>query len=43
MSGDSQRSPGADPVPRWLRSGAAIAWRLLTIAAAIALTAYALA
>jgi predicted PurR-regulated permease PerM len=33
----------ADPVPRWLRSGAAIAWRLLALAAAIALTAYALA
>ncbi|MDX6678461.1 MAG: hypothetical protein QOE31_2513 [Solirubrobacteraceae bacterium] len=32
-----------DPVPRWLRSGAAIAWRLLALAAAIALTAYALA
>ena len=32
-----------DPVPRWLRSGAAIAWRLIAIAAAIALTVYALA
>ncbi|MEA2138665.1 MAG: hypothetical protein QOG56_1815 [Solirubrobacteraceae bacterium] len=32
-----------DPVPRWLRSGAAIAWRLLALAAAIGLTAYALA
>ena len=35
--------PAADPVPRWLRSGAAIAWRLLVLAAAIAVTAYALA
>jgi len=34
--------PG-DPVPRWLRSGAAIAWRLLVVAAAIAVTAYVLA
>ena len=34
--------PG-DPVPRWLRSGAAIAWRLLALVAAIAVTAYALA
>jgi predicted PurR-regulated permease PerM len=33
----------ADPVPPWLRSGAAIAWRLLVLAAAIGLTAYALA
>jgi predicted PurR-regulated permease PerM len=33
----------SDPVPRWLRSGAAIAWRLLALAAAIALTAYVLA
>jgi predicted PurR-regulated permease PerM len=32
-----------DPVPRWLRAGAAIAWRLLAVAAAIALSAYALA
>ncbi len=32
-----------DPVPPWLRSGAAIAWRLLVLGAAIALTAYALA
>ena len=32
-----------DPVPRWLRSGAAIAWRLLAIVAAIAVTVYALA
>ena len=32
-----------DPVPRWLRSGAAIAWRLLAILAAIAVTVYALA
>jgi putative heme transporter len=32
-----------DPVPRWLRSSAAIAWRLLALAAAIALSAYALA
>ena len=32
-----------DPVPRWLRSGAAIAWRLLVVVAAIAVTAYALA
>lgn len=32
-----------DPVPRWLRSSAAIAWRLLAVAAAIALSAYALA
>ena len=35
--------PAADPVPGWLRSGAAIGWRLLVLAAAIALTAYALA
>jgi predicted PurR-regulated permease PerM len=35
--------PGDDPVPRWLRSGAAIAWRLIAIAAAVALTVYALA
>lgn len=34
--------PG-DPVPRWLRSGAAIAWRLLAILAAIAATVYTLA
>jgi predicted PurR-regulated permease PerM len=32
-----------DPVPRWLRSGSAIAGRLLVLAAAIAVTAYALA
>ena len=32
-----------DPVPRWLRSGAGIAWRLLAIAAAIGVTVYALA
>lgn len=31
-----------DPVPRWLRSGAAIAWRLLALAAGIALMAYVL-
>ncbi|MBW3607585.1 MAG: AI-2E family transporter [Actinobacteria bacterium] len=31
-----------DPVPPWLRSCAAIAWRLLAVAAAIALTAYVL-
>jgi len=30
-------------VPRWLSSGAAIAWRLLAIVAAVALTVYALA
>jgi len=35
--------PATDPVPRWLRSGAAIAWRLLVLGAAIALVAYALA
>ena len=35
--------PATDPVPRWLRSGAAIAWRLLVLVAAIAVTAYALA
>ena len=35
--------PATDPVPRWLRSGAAIAWRLLVLVAAIALAAYALA
>jgi len=34
--------PG-DPVPLWLRSGAAIAGRLLVIAAAVAVAAYALA
>jgi predicted PurR-regulated permease PerM len=34
--------PG-DPVPRWLRSGAAIAWRVLAIIAAIGVTVYALA
>jgi len=33
----------ADPVPPWLRSGAAIAWRLLVLAAAIGLVAYGLA
>jgi predicted PurR-regulated permease PerM len=32
-----------DPVPRWLRSGAAIAWRLLAIAAAVGVAVYALA
>ncbi len=32
-----------DPVPRWLRSGAAIAWRVLAILAAVAITVYALA
>lgn len=32
-----------DPVPGWLRSGAAIAWRLLAILAAITATVYALA
>lgn len=32
-----------DPVPRWLSTGAAIAWRVLAIAAAVAVTAYALA
>ncbi|MEJ7796946.1 MAG: AI-2E family transporter [Solirubrobacteraceae bacterium] len=32
-----------DPVPRWLRSGAAIAWRLLMITAAIVIATYALA
>ena len=37
------RPDAGDPVPRWLRSGAAIAWRLLALLAAIALTAYALA
>jgi predicted PurR-regulated permease PerM len=37
------RPVSANPVPRWLRSGAAIAWRLLVVAAAIALCAYALA
>ena len=31
-----------DPVPRWLRLGAAIAWRLLVLAAAIGLTVYGL-
>ena len=31
-----------DPVAPWLRSGAAIAWRMLVLVAAIALTAYAL-
>jgi predicted PurR-regulated permease PerM len=35
--------PANDPVPRWMRSGASIAWRLLAIAAAIAVSAYALA
>jgi len=35
--------PPPDPVPRWLRSGAAIAWRLLVLAAAIAVAAYVLA
>lgn len=33
----------ADPVPRWLRSSAAIAGRLLVLGAAIALSVYALA
>jgi predicted PurR-regulated permease PerM len=32
-----------DPVPRWLASGAAIAWRLLVIVVAVAVTVYALA
>ena len=32
-----------DPVAPWLRSGAAIAWRLLAIAAAVGVTVYALA
>jgi len=32
-----------DPVPRWLRSGAAIGWRVLVLGAAIAFVAYALA
>ena len=32
-----------DPVPPWLRSSAAIAWRLLALAAAIAVVVYALA
>jgi predicted PurR-regulated permease PerM len=32
-----------DPVPRWLRSGAAIAWRLIAIIVAIGVTVYALA
>ncbi len=32
-----------DPVPRWLCTGAAIAWRVLAIVAAVAVTAYALA
>jgi len=32
-----------DPVPRWLRSGSAIAGRLLVLVAAVAVTAYALA
>ena len=42
--GRARRAPPADdPVPRWLRSGAAIAWRLLVLAAAIAVSAYALA
>ena len=37
-------APGpGDPVPRWLRSSAAIAWRLLVVGAAIAVTAYVLA
>src|SRR5436190_8557539 len=36
-------APDDDPVPRWLRSGAAIAWRLLAIVAAVAVTVYALA
>ena len=38
----SSGPPGGDPVPRWLRAGAAIAWRLLALAAAVALTAYVL-
>ncbi|HVL95716.1 MAG TPA: AI-2E family transporter [Solirubrobacteraceae bacterium] len=33
----------SDPVPGWLRAGAAIGWRLLVVVAAIAVTAYALA
>ena len=32
-----------DPVPRWVRSGAAIGWRVLVLGAAIAFVAYALA
>ena len=41
---DALPSPDADdPVPRWLRSGAAIAWRGLVVVAAIAVTAYVLA
>ena len=36
-------APLDDPVPRWLRSGAAIGWRLLVLVAAVAVTAYALA
>lgn len=35
--------PHDDPVPRWLRYGAAIAWRVLAIVAAVAITVYALA
>jgi len=31
-----------DPLPPWLRSGAAIAWRLLVLGAALAVAAYAL-
>jgi predicted PurR-regulated permease PerM len=43
-SSASTAAPAAqDPVPRWLSSGAAIAWRLLAIMAAVAVTAYALA
>ncbi|HEV2777290.1 MAG TPA: AI-2E family transporter [Solirubrobacteraceae bacterium] len=36
-------APAGDPVPRWLRSGAAIGWRMLVLVAAVAVTAYALA
>ena len=40
----ARRAPDPnDPVPPWLRSGAAIAWRLLAIVAAIAVAVYALA
>jgi predicted PurR-regulated permease PerM len=34
---------GHDPVPRWLRSGSAIAWRMLALVAAIAVAVYVLA
>ena len=36
-------APLDDPVPRWLRSGAAIGWRLLVVVAAVGVSAYALA